>query len=165
MANQIKLTKEMIENLINEELNNLSEEELLEQGWLSGIKGAYKGVRDAAKAGAAKQQKEDFFKKYYTVVEKATKQLKAAAENMTGDAEEHGIEGGTTIPRLQKNLNDAHEMVDAIRRELHNVARGSFKWEKEQGGDIAKEKEKTQPGVFSRIGGAAGEFFKGTGYE
>ena len=84
-----KVTKELIEQLIVEELENLSEEELNEinpfAGIGAGIKSATAGIRQQFQAGRAQGQAKALGKKYHKALSKALNNLNALSQKMNAE--------------------------------------------------------------------------------
>jgi len=179
MANEVKLTKELIEELINEELNNLSEEELHEQGWLSQWKGGFKGVKKAAtdawKAGAAAQSKQDFYMKYYKLIDKIAESLNDASENFEDEATKFKLdteESGTLstlasrITKLAEEAMDVHGKMKASGIELEYITPDEEPVEEpdEKGGEgtesgeTGEGEEEKKPGLWDKTKSAAAGF-------
>jgi len=143
MANEVKLTKELIEELINEELDNLSEEELLEQGWLSTLKGGYKGLKKAAtgawEAGVEEHSKAEFYNKYYKIFDEVTKMFDQAVQGFDQDVKDFGLKAGSTVITGLKNaLETSYIHADDWRKKVKATG--------EAVGTMEKEKEKTSKG-------------------
>lgn len=105
-----KVTKELIEQLIVEELESLSEEELNEinpfAGVGAGIKAATAGIRKQFKAGRAPAQAKALGKKYHKAMTKALNNLDALSKQMNAEFTEVG-EKNPFVKELVKDFSPA----------------------------------------------------------
>lgn len=103
-----KVTKELIEQLIVEELESLSEEELNEinpfAGVGAGIKAATAGIRKQFKAGRAPAQAKALGKKYHKAMTKALNNLDALSKQMNAEFTEVG-EKNPFVKELVKDFS------------------------------------------------------------
>ena len=185
MANQIKLTKEMIENLISNEINSL-DEDFIDRVFAkaSGTKskysqmlkniGAYgQGITKGKVGALADPQVKKAMAMAASRVKVFAGQLTGIMTDYTGDMEAFFGENLANAPdEIQFILREVADQVGKAIEETEKLAKAL---KEEPGEEEAGEKKpggEKGPGIATRIGTAASDFgtaasdfFKGTGLE
>jgi hypothetical protein len=163
VATKIKITEKILEDMILEEMNELSDSNLQELSFLSKLKGGFKGIKQAASAGAERQVESDFIKKYVQAFLALHNELYSLPDQMIKDAGKYNldIQKDDQLAGLVRRIKETSDDLESSRKEIVGIAKSLGMDIDDPGAEVEADAKAAKTGIASKAGSAIKGIGKG----